>query len=327
MIHRATAWVDALLSRIVVEPRFVARQATRRGAWLTELRERLERIDDADWFDAPPALVPSCVVHRHYRDAPTQSIAWESPTIAASVKLAMSPRTGPALATLHGDRRSAVWVLLHGWLGGNLFYDRRGWPFARLLESFDVVCFTLPGHGKRKHPLNASLPTFPSRNPAANAIGLAMAVAELRQLTSWLRGQGYERIGIAGTSLGGYVASLFATTSSDCERLLLDRPLVRMSEPLRRVAMRGGVGTQQLLASLEAIYAAVDPLRRELLLPRERIALLLGQNDRISGLAAGEALAKHWEIDAELFPGSHVIPFGRSERIWRQFSALLERND
>jgi len=212
---------------------------------------------------------------------------------------------------------------VHGWLGGNVAYDRRGWPFARLLESFDAVCFTLPGHGQRKHPLHKLLPTFPSRNPVANAIGLAMAVAELRQLVAWLRMQGYERIGIAGTSLGGHVASLYATSSADCERLLLDRPLVRMSEPLRRAATRGGIAHRQLLEHLEAIYAVVDPLRRELLLPRERIALLLGENDRISGLAAGEMLASHWRIDAEMFPGSHVIPWGRSEPIWCRFSELL----
>ncbi|MGE5785812.1 MAG: alpha/beta fold hydrolase [Myxococcales bacterium] len=326
MIYRCTAWVDALLSRAVVEPRFVARQATRRATWLAEMRARIEALDGVDWFAAPPTLVPSQVAVGRYCDALTKTILWESPSVAASSLFAMSPHSGPPIATLHGNRGRAVWVLVHGWLGGNLAYDRWGWPFQRLLESFDAVCFTLPGHGKRKHPAQNSLPTFPSRNPVANAIGLAIAVAELRQLVSWLRGHGYDRIGIAGTSLGGYVASLFATASADCEQLLLDRPLVRMSEPLRRVANREGAAHRQLLEHLEAVYAVVDPLRRELKLPRERVALLLGEHDRISGLAAGEALASHWHVEAERFPGSHVIPWGRSERLWRLFSALTERS-
>jgi len=95
VIYRCTAWVDALLSRVVVEPRFVARHATRRAKWLAEMRARLEALDGVNWFAAPPVLMPSRVTAGRYCDAPTQTIVWESPAIAASTQLAMFPRSVP----------------------------------------------------------------------------------------------------------------------------------------------------------------------------------------------------------------------------------------
>ncbi|HMA93516.1 MAG TPA: hypothetical protein VKP30_12565, partial [Polyangiaceae bacterium] len=89
VIYRCTAWVDALLSRAVVEPRFVARQATRRATWLAEMRARIEALDGVDWFAAPPTLVPSQVAVGRYCDALTKTILWESPSVAASSLFAM----------------------------------------------------------------------------------------------------------------------------------------------------------------------------------------------------------------------------------------------
>jgi pimeloyl-ACP methyl ester carboxylesterase len=166
-------------------------------------------------------------------------------------------------------------------------------------------------------------PSFPTRNPLSNAVGLTLAVAELSQLVDWLRGIGYRRIGIAGTSLGGYVAALHATVTSDVDRVILDRPLVRMSEPLWRIARRSARSALDELPSLlDAIYAPVSPFERSLRLPGERVDFLLGREDRIVGSDAAVALAARWGSRVEWFEGGHVLSLGRRPRLIEMMERL-----
>lgn len=337
MIGPCIEWLDWALARCVVEPRFVGSNAIARLRWLAELSARLQSLSEDDWFPTPPDLVPCSAETGRYRDAQTQTILWEAPSLGASERLGTVAHTQRPMATLYGGRSDprasrdrsegsepmrAVWILIHGWLGGSAKWDHRAWPFSKLTERFDLVGYALPGHGLRRANPRVLVPSFPSRHPGRNAVGLALAVAELRQLVSWLRSLGYQQIGIAGTSLGAYVAALYATVSSDCERLLLERPLARMSEPLRAIAQRRGATYSELLAQLEAAYAPVSPLQRALRLPHDRIDMLLGCRDRIAGFEAGQLLARHFGVEPEHFAGGHLVPLGRSVMLLRHFMRL-----
>lgn len=328
VIGHCVEWLDRVLARCVVEPKFVGSNAIERLRWLVDLRAQLQSLTEDDWYTTPPPLAVRHVVEGRYRDALTKTICWEAPKLGASERLGIRAHSQDPLATLYGEcseweerreRGRAVWILIHGWLGGSTAWERRAWPLAELTNRFDLVGYALPGHGLRRANPRTLVPSFPSRHPGRNAVGLAQAVAELRQLVQWLRTIGYRQIGIAGTSLGAYVAALYATVSVDCERLLLERPLVRMSEPLRAMAQRRGASYAELLAHLEAVYAPVSPLNRALRPPRERVDMLLGSRDRIAGFEAGQALARHFGVDAEHFAGGHLVPLGRSARLMRCF--------
>ncbi len=326
-MQRWSGLVDALLSRCVVEPRFVARRPVERATRLSAMLRALPELTETAYFAAPPPLEPRSLTEGRYRGQPTKRLEWDMPVIAAAAGLGVGLRTMGARATLftgvtaHGSARRPLWILIHGWLGGAIARDRREWPFDAILARYDLVHVVLPGHGSRRVAAKGHLPGFPTRNPLANVLGLALATAELRQLIGWLRSVGYARIGIAGTSIGANVAALFASVTADAERLLLDRPLVRMSEPLRRVAARNGDEYQSLLATLETLYAPVNPLLRALTLPSERVDILLGRHDGIVGVAAGQALAAHWGLLPLWFPGGHVLPIGRRNMLL----PLLER--
>jgi pimeloyl-ACP methyl ester carboxylesterase len=314
LIGRCVEWVDAMVSRCLLQPRFVGAHAQTRLSWLEQLRAQVETLTEADWYTAPDKLEPLSVKQRSRRGVSTKSIVWEMPLIAASERLGLLPHSQPARASLQGDRAQAAWIFVHGWLGGNGLSERWGLPFSSI-ERYDVLSYTLPGHGLRRANLASPIPSFPSRNPARNALTLAVAVAELRQLVEWMKSLGYERIGIVGTSLGAYVAALYATVAPACDRLLLDRPLSRMSEPLRSLAQRRGTTYLELLACLEAIYAAVSPLERSLRMPSDRVEILLGARDRIAGFASGQALLARFGARGQVFAGGHVVPLGRGERL------------
>ena len=328
MTSRVAALVDAWLSRWVVEPRFVSRHPAERASSLAATLRALPVLSEADWFSSPAPLQPKHLTEGRWRGYARELITWDSPNILAARGLGVEVDTlGPAATRLfpvaaEAEQRNGVWIFVHGWLGGHLSRDLRDWPFSALLDSYDLVHVALPGHGSRGTRPLQTWPTFPARNPFANALGLATASAELRQLVDWLRVRGYERIGVAATSIGANVAALFASVSAGIDQLLLDRPLVSLSEPLRRTAVRRGGDYQALLTQLEAVYSVVDPLLRPLQLPSDRIHLLLGRADGIAGAAAGQALAEHWRVVPDWFEGGHVLPVGRRDLLLRHFMRL-----
>jgi hypothetical protein len=311
VIERVAALVDCWVLRAFVERRFASARALERGAWLAEQADRMRALSERDWFGEPAPLVPQLVGRGRYRGIPTQIIQWDPPVLAAAQRLGIDSKLGAPRARHYAGGRDAIWILLHGWLGGNCAIDRRDWPMRALLRQYDVAQVVLPGHGPRRARRGSFLPSFPTRNPVANTLGLATATAELRQLIYWLKRRGYARVGIAATSIGAHIAALVATTDSACDRMLLDRPLARMSEPIRSITARRGAPYTELLARLEAVYACVDPLRRVARLDPTRIALLLGRADAIGGVESGRALAQHLNVEPTWFPGGHALAVGR----------------
>lgn len=329
MSERWAGWFDTWLSRWIVEPRFVSRRhPAELAAKLRATRCALPTLSEADWFAPQPALEPRNVTQGHRCGQPIELVTWEAPRIPVDRKLGVELATQGGCVSLFssapssGAGRRPLWILIHGWLGGTIARDLRDWPFETLLDDYDIAHVVLPGHGPRRAPAGLGWPSFPTRNPFANALGLAVATAELRQLVAWLKDRGYSRLGIAGTSIGANVAALYASVIADVERMLLDRPLVRMSEPLRRVAERYGGQYQSLLVELEAVYAPVDPLQRSLVLPNDRVAVLLGRADAIAGASAGLALAEHWGALPHWFDGGHVFAAGRRETLLPLFRVL-----
>jgi pimeloyl-ACP methyl ester carboxylesterase len=180
-----------------------------------------------------------------------------------------------------------------------------------LFKTHDVALIVLPGHGARSLPAYSPLPSFPSRNPIRNLLGLLTAVTETRQLIQWLRSRGYTELGVAGSSLGVQVVALLATVEPCAERYLFDRPLAELKDPLRRRARTETAEMTTLLDALVDFYRPVSPLCRPSRVAPHQVDVLLGREDRVAGLQEGEAFAKHFGVVAKTFPTGHVLSMGR----------------
>jgi pimeloyl-ACP methyl ester carboxylesterase len=254
----------------------------------------------------------------------TQKFSWESPQLPAEDHFNLKAKSAPPCMTLFAQGERPLWILVHGWLGGSRLMDEVFWPLCDLYRTHDMALYTLPGHGPRSSPSYSLLPTFPSRNPLRNVLGLLAAVTELRQLTAALRAQGYRKIGIAGTSLGVQVVALLATVEDCAERYLFDRPLVELSDPVRRLSLQGTEEFAALAEALESFYRPIRPLCRRSCVEKDRIDVLLAEQDHVAGRSSGERLAQHFKVDPITFPTGHVWSLGREAVIVEIMRKLRE---
>jgi hypothetical protein len=312
---RASRFVDQVFQRAFVESRFLPRKIDGHLEWLSRAQATIASLDDRALFIEPPPAELRAIGHGRYRGLPTQTFSWNLPALIATERFGLGVNTKAPCMTLIGKRQRPIWVLVHGWLGGNRFMDEVFWPLRGLLKTHDVALLSLPGHGARKSPATRLVPTFPSRNPIRNLLGLLTAVTETRQLVAWLRGQGYEDIGIAGTSLGVQVVALLATVENCAKRYLFDRPLAQLNEPLRRRAAVGTAEMRRLEEALLDFYCPVSPLRRPSRVSSTQIDVLLGREDHVAGVEEGERLARHFGVIAQTFPTGHVLSLGREAMV------------
>lgn len=316
-------FVDIVFQRAFVESRFLPRKIDGHLEWLTRAQATISTLDEQELFIEPPPVELRALGRGRYRGLPTQTFCWTQPALIAAERFGLTVNTKAPRMTLIGQNNRPIWVLVHGWLGGNRLMDEVFWPLRGLFKTHDVALISLPGHGARKSPASSFLPTFPSRNPIRNLLGLLTAVTETRQLVRWLRAHGYEDIGIAGTSLGVQVVALLATVENCAKRYLFDRPLAQLNEPLRRRA--AAVGTAEMRRLDEALldfYHPVSPLRRPSRVLSAQVDVVLGREDHVAGLEEGERLARHFGVAAQTFPTGHVLSLGREALVLAILSQL-----
>jgi pimeloyl-ACP methyl ester carboxylesterase len=306
-----SAAVDRFFERVIVQRCFVPRRVEGHLERLTRAATVLSSLSEAALFPEPTQAVMHVLGQGRYRGMPTQTLTWEQPHVPASDAFGLTVQTTQPRATLFARGERPIWVLIHGWLGGSRLMDEVFWPLRSLYRTHDFVLVTLPGHGARRHPNLAALPSFPSRNPVRNVLGLLTAVTEARQVVAWLRERGYRDIGVAGSSLGVQVAALLATVGPVAERFLFDRPLVDLSDPLRRAHEVPPEGFRRLVEALRTYYARVSPLERPSRVPPDCVDVLLGLEDRVGGHSEGLALAEHFGVEPHTFPTGHVLSVGR----------------
>ncbi|MBX3184731.1 MAG: alpha/beta hydrolase family protein [Polyangiaceae bacterium] len=101
-------------------------------------------------------------------------------------------------------RRTCL-IYVHGWLEPGSWVEE-----ATLFRSWtkqlpvDIVHVSLPFHGPRNPPGSLfSGEYFWSADLVRSIEGVRQGVCDVRGIMSWLRAQGYERVGVTGISLGG----------------------------------------------------------------------------------------------------------------------------
>lgn len=111
-----------------------------------------------------------------------------------------------------GKRRRTALVYVHGWLEPGSWVEEatlfRQWKHT---IDADFVHIALPFHGQRSpaHSLFSG-ELFWTADLVRSMEGVRQAVCDTRALIDWLRAEGYDRVGVAGLSLGGALVMLLA---------------------------------------------------------------------------------------------------------------------
>ncbi len=165
--------------------------------------------------------------------------------------------TAPRKKGGRDDRRRAV-VVLPQWNS-----DTQGHVgLCRLLARFGVnaLRMSLPYHDRRMPPSLHRADFIVSANVARTVQVCRQAVVDARRAVAWLAREGYERIGILGTSLGSCLAML----TSAHEPLIRAEALNHISRYFADVVWEG-LSTEHVRAGLDG-HITLDRLR-ELWMP------------------------------------------------------------
>lgn len=231
----------------------------------------------------------------------------------------------------HGPRPTVI--ALHGFSAD--LYHLNEWFFALpwLYEKgCDVVCFTLPFHGKRQ----ARFSPFSGHGFFAGGLtrlneAFAQAVFDVRILVDWLEAQGTRAMGVSGVSLGGYTSALLASVEPRLSFVVPNVPVVSIAdlvlewEPIGVAARATMRLFNQRVQDVRATLAPSSPLTWAPVVPRDKRFIIGGIGDRLAPPKHARLLWEHWERCAiHWFPGSHLVHLDRGEYL-RQMVRFLAR--
>jgi pimeloyl-ACP methyl ester carboxylesterase len=218
-------------------------------------------------------------------------------------------------------RRRPVAILVHGWGGGNFWFEERAFAVPRWLKAgFDVALFQLPFHGRRAPAVPGAARSgslFPSPHLVRTNEAFGQAIWDLRVLARHLR-QGGAPVGVMGMSLGGYTTALWASLDADLAFAVSMIPPASLAElmwrhgehtPARRDAIRNGV-TVDLVADVFAVHT---PTTRPARLATDRLFVIAGRADAICPPEHAQRIARHWRTELHWFAGGHVAQVGRGD--------------
>ena len=223
----------------------------------------------------------------------------------------------------HAERGRPAIICIHGYRGGFPILDGRAFDVSHLFHSlgFDVALATLPYHGARAPRGTWSGQLF-LNDPLRTIEAVAQAVSDLRRLAAWLRAEGARSVGVTGMSLGGYMTALFASVEADLDFAVPIIPVASFADILwDRAGRRGEHADARAagidLALLRRLFSPHCPLNHRPEVPRHRRLVIAGEADRIVPPEHPAALAAHWQVPIEWFPGGHLAQLGREQTLAR----------
>ena len=214
----------------------------------------------------------------------------------------------------HADGPRPCVLVLHGYMTGAYVLEERLWPVRSLYDQgYDVVLSVLPFHaGRRDRSRGLRPPAFPSSDPRFTIEGFRQLVFDQRSLIRYLLDSRVASVGVLGMSLGGYSASLLATVEAALSFAGLVIPLAAIDRFAQRHGRLAGAPDEQEAPAL-ALHDAqrvVSPLARRPLVASERVVVVEGASDHVTGPAHARLLAEHFGADCLRFDGGHVLQLG-----------------
>ena len=343
VLHHAAVHVDRAAHAAMFSRRALSAESARVEALghaerirvleeICALYDRPDHLSEPDtFFGGPCPAAPSLVKQRDLPGGKVVDATWDSgfSTYCREISdryLAHAPnRTAAARLFLHDGAPRPVAMLLQGYRCGQWSLEERVWPVQWLYErGLDVALPVLPFHAVRAR--RGGRPMFPSGDPRVTIEGFRQSVRDLRGLMHWLHARGAPAVGVMGMSLGGYTSALLATVEPELAFAVPIIPLASIAD----FARTGGrlVGTEeqkrQQYEALEAAYRVVSPLGRPSQISSDRLLVIGASADRITPLEHAQRLSAHFDAPLSVFPGGHLLQYGRAEA-FRAAGRLLAR--
>jgi dienelactone hydrolase len=287
--------------------------------------------EPAKAFKAPPSPKYFAITPVHgLPDGIIEDIQFRSehaahlPTLHALRMAAPENETVHARLWRHYEGDRTTMVAIHGWTMGDQRLNSLAFlPGVFYRMGMNVVLIELTYHGRRRPQGPLSL------DPLITSDAVIQAISDLRALALFLGEQGHHKLGVVGMSLGGYLASLWASLDqlSFCVPIV---PLVSLAEvewklmqkrPFFSEMNRIGL-THELL---DHIYSFHSPLSHQVQIAKELLLLIAGVDDKVVPETQPNALWEHWgKPEIRWFSGGHVTQFERSETFAAISSFLID---
>jgi hypothetical protein len=323
---------DVLLSSVTLTLPTISHDDTLRVE--RETREALDLFRERGWLEKPesyhrapppleaPALSPAAIrglEYEHMRFESGYEPDRDEPGRERWIDYSAN-RTAHAWVLRHEDRSRPWVVCIHGFQLGYPGIDigafRAGWLHQHL--GLNVVLPVLPLHGPRKAGRRSG-DGFLVGDFMQTVHAEAQAMWDMRRILGWVRGEGGDRIGVHGLSLGGYNAALLACVDGD---LAFTIPGIPLTDVTRAVWRHGpshylryfeyrGLRPEDVVALLRVI----SPLALAPRVPHERRYLYAAVADRLVPPDQVRDLWRHWDRPKIVwYQGGHVT-FGAHPRV------------
>lgn len=161
----------------------------------------------------------------------------------------------------HPDKRAAVIVLPHWNAKAGTYFD-----LAKFFNKvgLSALRLTLPYHEERMPPELTRADYLVSPNIGRSLQSIRQAVLDTRAAVSWLKEQGYEKVGIVGTSIGSCVAFLALVHDPRIDAAVFNHVSSYMADVvwhgLSTYHVRDGFGDNITLEELREFWMPVSPM-------------------------------------------------------------------
>ena len=186
-----------------------------------------------------------------------QVLTWRSAVETPSVE----NNTAYATYFPHDDKRAAVIVLPHWNAKAGTYFDL-GKFFNKV--GLSALRLTLPYHEERMPPELERADHLVAPNVGRSLQSIRQAVVDTRAAISWLKEQGYEKIGIVGTSIGSCVAFLAFVHDPRIDAAVYNHVSGYMADVvwhgLSTYHVRKSFGDQLTLDELREYWLPVSPM-------------------------------------------------------------------
>ncbi len=175
----------------------------------------------------------------------------------------LSPENNTAYATYfpHPDKRAAVVLLPHWNAKAGTYFD-----LARFFNKvgLSALRLTLPYHEERMPPELERADHLVSPNIGRTLQSVRQSVLDTRAAVQWLKRQGYEKVGLVGTSIGSCVAFLTFVHDPDVDAAVFNHVSGYMADVvwngLSTYHVRDGIGDNITLDELRNFWLPVSPM-------------------------------------------------------------------
>lgn len=161
----------------------------------------------------------------------------------------------------HEDHRAAVIVLPHWNARAGTYFD-----LCRFFNKVGISALrlTLPYHEERMPPELERADHLVAPNVGRTLQSIRQSVADTRAAVSWLKQQGYEKVGVVGTSIGSCVAFLAFVHDSRIDAAVFNHVSGYMADVvwhgLSTYHVRSGFGDNIDLEELREYWLPVSPM-------------------------------------------------------------------